>query len=75
MMRHALGKQNQIQRFMNDLYVMLQSHGVFDGSIEQNQLLSDTIENLAMSMSLGSQINAAKFVGKIEFEMHKLFTL
>lgn len=36
MMRHNLGKQNQIQRFMNDLYIMLQSHGVFDGSIEQN---------------------------------------
>ena len=26
-------------------------------------------------MSLGSQINAARFVGKIEFEMHKLVTL
>lgn len=60
---------------MNDLYVMLQSHGVFDGSIEQNNQLSDTIENLAMSVSLGSQINAARFVGKIEFEMHKLVTL
>ena len=34
MMRHVIGKENMIQRFMNDLYVMLQSHGVFDGSSE-----------------------------------------
>jgi len=28
-----------------------------------------------MSLCVGSQINAAKFVGKIELEMHKMITL